>query len=191
MLPANEHDFRLGSTPTGQEKFNGEFGRASIFPAALPEVEVKKLAALSRDQGVTTDVRPVITTTMADSEGRKGFPKTAGLQFSEGLTIEAWVNPTVTPNGRVWDKITPGSAMVCRWICTLAYGSFAEKPVMADAHRLPASGHTLHARQTSRPEIRIYLDGEPQVEKRRRCHVSRINRVDRCLGHRCEHSDKS
>ena len=168
MLPANEHDFRLGSTPTGQEKFNGEFGRASIFPAALPEVEVKKLAALSRDQGVTTDVRPVITTTMADSEGRKGFPKTAGLQFSEGLTIEAWVKPTVTPNGRVWDKITPGSAdgllldlhAGLRFIC-------GKTVVMAD--RAPVAGQWTHIACTAdfaSGEIRIYLDGEPAGGKK-------------------------
>ena len=84
MLPANEHDFRLGSTPTGQEKFNGEFGRASIFPAALPEVEVKKLAALSRDQGVTTDVRPVITTTMA-----RELPRVSGARTRQAKTASA------------------------------------------------------------------------------------------------------
>ncbi len=161
-LPANTHDFRLGSTPSGQEKFAGEFGRASVFAVPMSEAQVKGLAALSRDQDVVGAVKAVISSALPSSGGPETFQKTAAMEFSGGLTLEAWVKPAAAGGGRLWDKITPGKADGLlldlhgglRFIC-------GDTVVLAD--RGPAAGEWTHVVCTAdfkSGKIQFYLNGE-------------------------------
>ncbi|MDE0864048.1 MAG: DUF1553 domain-containing protein [Rubripirellula sp.] len=176
QLPPNKHEFHLGTTPNGQEKFLGEFGRASVFAMPLNESSVKSLAALPRDQSVTSDPKPVVSSRIAltgesptgaedpaSPGGHAVFNKTAGLTFADGLTLEAWIKPTVAGRGRIWDKITPGQADGLlldlngglRFIC-------GGTVCMAD--RAPAVGEWSHVACTANfksRQIRFYLNGEP------------------------------
>ena len=90
------------------------------------------------------------------------FQKTAALEFSEGLTLEAWVRPVAAGGGRLWDKITPGKADGLlldlhgglRFIC-------GDTVVMAD--RAPAAGEWTHVVCTAdfkSGKIQFYLNGE-------------------------------
>ena len=175
QLPTNEHDFRLGSTPHGQEKFAGEFGRASVFARPLSESSVKRLAALPHDQPVVGDPKPAVSSSMpasgketngannTASGGSLVFDKTAGLTFVDGLTLEVWIKPAAVGRGRLWDKISPGQADGLlldlhgglRFIC-------GDTVSMAD--RAPTLGQWSHVACTAdfkSGQIRFYLNGEP------------------------------
>ena len=162
-LPANQHDFRLGSTPNGQEKFAGEFGRASVFAKPLNKSAVKSLAALPYDQALAGEMKPVISNFLPSSQDGETFHKTSSLEFPNGLTLEAWIKPTSSGGGRLWDKITPGQANGLlldlhgglRFIC-------GDTVVMAD--HAPLAGQWTHVVCTANFEsgqIRFYLNGEP------------------------------
>jgi hypothetical protein len=160
-LPANGHDFRLGVASNGQEKFTGEFARASIFAEALSESRVKTLTALSREKEVVGDVKPVVSRSPPFSGGSEVFDETAELKFADGLTLECWVKPVASGRGRLWDKITPGKGDGLlldlhgglRFIC-------GDTVVMAD--RAPAVGQWTHVACTvdfKSGQVRFFLNG--------------------------------
>ena len=161
-LPANDHDFRLGFAPNGQEKFAGEFGRANIFAQALNESEVKALAALSREQEAAGDWKPVVSRSLPFSGGPEVFDNTAKLEFTDGLTLECWVKPDAAGRGRLWDKITPGQGDGLlldlygglRFIC-------GGTVVMAD--RAPVADQWTHVACTvdfKSGQVQFFLNGE-------------------------------
>lgn len=161
-LPGNEHDFRLGVSPNGQEKFSGEFGRANVFDEVLSGSSVKKLAALSREKQTVGDFKPVISRSFPFSTGSEVFANTSKQAFADGLTLECWVKPTVVGRGRLWDKITPGKGDGLlldlhgglRFICGNAV-------VMAD--RAPAIGQWTHVVCTvdfKSGQVGFFLNGE-------------------------------
>ena len=175
-LPANPHDFRLGITPTGQEPFYGEFGRASIFKRELTADEVRQLWELGSEKPVVEGELPEISNRDPKSKielpeqlapelqaGHAVFRETAKLSFPESFTLEAWVKPDRVGTGRIWDKITPGAGdgllldlhAGLRFVC----GS-----TLLMASRTPAAGEWSHIvctvnRRDGR--VRIYLNGEP------------------------------
>ena len=161
-LPPNQHDFRLGSASNGQERFAGEFGRASVFNVPFSESEVKSLASVPRDQVFAGDLKPALSSSLPPAGEPEKFEKTADLEFSKGLTLEAWVKPTAAGAGRIWDKITPGKADGLlldlygglRFIC-------GDRVIMAD--RAPVTGQWTHVVSTAdfkSGQIRFYLNGE-------------------------------
>ena len=114
---SNVHDFRLGATPSGAEKFSGEFGRASLFPRELDKTEVAALWKLGHEKPTPENLQPAISnqkpTHVLKANGDKGhvvFEGTADAMFAEGFTLEAWINSQAPAHGRIWDKITPGSS---------------------------------------------------------------------------------
>lgn len=116
--PANDHDLRLGSTPTKSEKFTGELGRASIFPTELNQEQVETLWKLGRDETAPKSFSAAVSNRepthklqpIGDStSGHVRFEGTSGMKFDDAFTLEAWINPDAPPRGgRLWDKITPG-----------------------------------------------------------------------------------
>ena len=118
LWPSNDHDFRLGSSPSNTEKFTGEFGRASLFPAELSAEQVMELWKLGRDKPApdrlaasVSNQEPSHTLKSIDATGRGHtvFENTSKLSFDKAFTFEAWIKPKPARRGRIWDKITPGS----------------------------------------------------------------------------------
>ena len=175
-LPSNPHDFRLGITPTGQEPFHGELGRASIFKRELDAAEVRQLRELGPDEPIIEGERPEISNLgpgydvhppenldPQSAAGHAVFRETAKLTFPASFSLEAWVKPDRVGTGRIWDKITPGAGDGLlldlhgglRFVC----GS-----TLLMASRTPPAGQWSHIVCTvNRREgrVRIYLNGEP------------------------------
>ena len=175
-LPVNHHDFRLGITPTGQEPFHGELGRASIFKRELETAEVRSLFELGPDKPVVKGERPEISNREPKYQvdppgqldpqlgsGHAVFRETAKLTFPASFTLEAWVKPERVGTGRIWDKITPGAGDGLlldlhgglRFVC----GS-----TLLMASRTPPAGEWSHIVCTVNRldgRVRIYLNGEP------------------------------
>ena len=113
----NPHDFRLGGSPSGTEKFSGSFGRASLFPSEFSQEQVSRLVAVGFDGDVPDGLKAQMTNRGSQNEtqpldsakrGHLVFPNTSGLVMQDAFTIEAWVKPEGSRSGRIWDKITPG-----------------------------------------------------------------------------------
>ena len=174
--PQNAHDFRLGSTPDGREPFRGEIGLANLYPVEMSPLKAKERFMLGRAPDGKDEIpvaslsnrrsdRPVHKNELLDQEWGKGhsvFTGTADLNFPEAFTLEAWVQPTQTGTGRIWDKITPGSPDGLlldmhgglRFIC----GNLT-----AYASRAPAVNewtHVVCAVNLAESRVRFYLNGE-------------------------------
>ncbi|MGB1927591.1 MAG: LamG-like jellyroll fold domain-containing protein, partial [Rubripirellula sp.] len=113
----NPHDFRLGGSPSGTEKFSGSFGRASLFPSEFSQEQVSRLVAVGFDGDVPDGLKAQMTNRGSQNEtqpldsakrGHLVFPNTSGLVMQDAFTVEAWVKPEGSRSGRIWDKITPG-----------------------------------------------------------------------------------
>ncbi len=176
IFPANNHDFRLGMTPEGTEKFQGEFARASAWESVLTAKKIKELFGLDRHQALEASWKFEIsnlkrikkTSAEAGSEKQEMgetlvFENSAKLNFPDGLTLEAWVKPRRVGVGRIWDKITPGSGPGLlldlhgglRFICG---------DVVRMADRAPAVGQWSHLVCTAdmkSGQVRFYINGEP------------------------------
>jgi len=176
LFPANDHDFRLGETPNGTEKFQGEFGRASAWGRVLTAKEVNRLYGVDRNQALDANWkfelsnRKPIKATSNEAIGENQelsqsfvFENSSKLKFSKGLTFEAWVKPSRGGLGRIWDKITPGggSGLLLdlhgglRFIC----GS-----VVRMADRAPAVGQWSHLVCTAdmkSGQVCFYINGAP------------------------------
>ncbi|MHC4251898.1 MAG: DUF5703 domain-containing protein, partial [Planctomycetota bacterium] len=106
-VPANSHPIRIGVDQGGGNRFAGEIGRVSVFENALSGADVKRLAALGREErlGERADV-------LYSEVG--GAPPTvegsAAAEFRKGMTLEVWAKAErLGANGaRIVDKITPG-----------------------------------------------------------------------------------
>ncbi len=176
LFPTNEHDFRIGMTPDGAEKFQGEFGRASAWGSVLTSEEIKKLYEVDRNQVLDanwkveisnleliegTPVEPVVE--KQKISGPFVFENTSNLKFPNGFSLEAWVKPSRVGVGRIWDKITPGSGPGLlldlhgglRFICS---------GEVRMAERSPPVGQWSHVVCTAdmkSGQVRFYINGEP------------------------------
>ena len=91
VLPANAHPLRLGVDSAGGNTFAGKISDAAIHPIAMPHADLAKL------HGTT----------------RAGVPAPATLALpasSSGITMTAWIHPTSSADGRLFDKITAGGS---------------------------------------------------------------------------------
>lgn len=175
-IPANEHDFRLGMTPVGTEKFQGEFGRASAWGRVLTSGEINKLYKIDRNQALDTtwkfEISNLSESKETSIEGVGGeqevnssfvFKNTSQLKFPNGLTLEAWIKPSRVGVGRIWDKITPGSGS--GMLLDLHGGlRFISGSLVRMADRAPTVGQWSHLVCTADMEsgqVRFYIDGKP------------------------------
>ncbi|MGY8746998.1 MAG: DUF1553 domain-containing protein [Pirellulales bacterium] len=176
LFPANNHDFRIGMTPEGTEKFQGEFGRASAWRSVLTAEEINKLYGMDRNQVLDanwkveiSNLKPIEETSVENVSNKQEisepfvFENSSKLKFTNGLTLEAWIKPSRVGTGRIWDKITPGSGPGLlldlhgglRFVC----GS-----VIRMADRSPPAGQWSHLVCTAdmkSGQVRFYINGEP------------------------------
>jgi Domain of unknown function (DUF5703)/Concanavalin A-like lectin/glucanases superfamily len=107
IIPSNGHPVRIGIDQHNANRFVGEFGRLTILPTPMTDIEIKALARIGPNDSIAKQVgsvfqgTPALATTINDSNT---------LTFNNGLTIEAWVKPGDLPpgGGRIIDKTTPG-----------------------------------------------------------------------------------
>jgi len=105
LVPENNYPVKIGVDQSGGSRFRGQFGRVSIFEAALADDEVARLARMPREQLLGD--RPGLLISTAPQAGRT-LDSSADWVFADGMTVEAWVKD---PNGgRIVDSITPGGA---------------------------------------------------------------------------------
>lgn len=173
--PVNSHDFRLGSTPSGTEKFAGELGRASLFPAELNAEQVIELWKLGRNQSApaelsaavsnqppTHDLKTIAVVGHAAGRGHVQFENTSDLKFDEAFTLEAWINPDEPRRGRIWDKITPGKGDGLLLDLVGGIRLICGETVVQIKHRPTADqwSHLVCSVNMKTGRVRIYLNGK-------------------------------
>jgi hypothetical protein len=107
IIPANEHDLRIGMDFNGGNRFAGEIGRVSMYKRYLSEQAVQALAASRtksagrQGEGVLYQSNDALYTEIDDSASWTDSPE---------MSFEAWIKPAAngTP-GRIIDKVTPGN----------------------------------------------------------------------------------
>lgn len=105
LIPENKHAVKIGVDRSGGSRFGGQFGRVSIFNAALPDAEIARLAQVPHDQKLPGGPGLLVSTT---PKAGQTIEKSSDWAFEQGMTIEAWIKD---PNGgRIVDCITPGGA---------------------------------------------------------------------------------
>ena len=176
LFPTNEHDFRIGMTPDGSEKFQGEFGRASAWGSVLTSEEIQRLYEVDRNQVLNaswnvkiSNLKSIEGTSAESVIERQGisrpfvFENSSNLKFPNGFSLEAWVKPSRLGVGRIWDKITPGSGPGLlldlhgglRFICN---------GEVRMAERSPPLGqwsHVVCVADMKLGQVRFYINGEP------------------------------
>ena len=107
MIPSNDLNVRLGVTPGGGEKYNGQFGRVSVLKRALSEAEILKLAG---SQSASTGFKQEDILFSAIPELYSEIKDSAEWTDSPAMTFEAWIHPDSTAaNARILDKTKPGN----------------------------------------------------------------------------------
>ena len=102
MIPANQHDLRLGVDSGGGNVFAGEFGPRIFSPRALESGEIMELAsslsARPRDEHRQWPA----------SQGPNLHAAPANIDLTKGLSLSAWIKPSMLRPGRIFDKLTAG-----------------------------------------------------------------------------------
>lgn len=121
-IPDNAHPIRFGIDQSGGNRLRGELGRVGVWNQALDDAAVAILArtppgespAVSDSMpnalpnGIPNGI-PDAVFSGAPSPGEL-LENSAGTDFSQGMTLEVWVQPEQLPpgGGRLIDKTTPG-----------------------------------------------------------------------------------
>lgn len=170
--PVNNHDFRLGSSPSGTETFTGEFGRASLFPTELNEEQITELWNLGRDKAAPSSLSAAVSNQTpthnlkaidAAGRGHVVFEGTSSLKFNQGFTLEAWIKPDASRRGRIWDKITPGSGDGLLLDLVGGIRLICGKTVVLANHTPPAGqwSHLACSVNMKTGRVRFFLNGKP------------------------------
>jgi len=107
FVPANHHPVRLGLDQAGANRFQGEFGRVTLYNQPLSHEAVAALARTPRDQPLPRSDGWLWGDLNAIPQV---LSNTASWEFRRGFTFELWVKPgRLGPGGgRLVDKVTPG-----------------------------------------------------------------------------------
>ena len=109
LIKPSEHPVGIGISQHKGERFKGKIARASIFKQVLSEAEIGQLAGSDKK---SLEGRPDLSGCWVDVEPGKTLNELKGVDQSEGLTLEAWIQPEQLPGsgGRILDKTTPGGS---------------------------------------------------------------------------------
>ncbi len=108
-LPTNALPLSFGMNSKGGSRFNGLFGRTSVFDSALTASEIASLAATAYDQPAAPHPARLFSGIVQQPQA---LPQLAGKRFLNGLAVEAWIRSKegFKGDGRIADKVTPGGA---------------------------------------------------------------------------------
>jgi hypothetical protein len=180
-MPVNKHPLRIGIDSNGQNILPGLLGRAGIYGRPLTAEEIAKIVAAGRE--VESPIPGGLQTFVAaesDQPGQHAEIGTGNLDFSHGLTLEAWLKPDAKNVGRIFDKITaggtdgflfdanPGNSL--RMI--LGNATLSSPPGVLKADQWQ---HVAATADAATGELRIYLDGK-LVAQRPADHGSPLSR---------------
>lgn len=152
---------RIGADQTGGSKFQGTFGRVSVYEAALDDRQVTQLAKGREEPALEHPSRLY----SGVPSGPQALENLRPRPFKE-FTIEAWIKPDVRSQGsmRIIDKITPGGsdgflldAFPGRGLRLIVGAATMNKQnVLAD-------GQWQHvaATATAAGRLKLYLNGKP------------------------------
>lgn len=168
-LPSNSFPLRVGRDSANGNRFRGEMGRRSVFPWALAEVEVARLAG-----GAPHDAPPLPGTSIVTADGElEDFPASA-VNVARPFTLEAWIRPEAMASMRIFDKLTAGrndgflidviGKNSLRWIG-------GDQPLWRSAENVVRLHEWQHVAVVVEPNraTRIYLDGKPAGRVGGRC----------------------
>ena len=103
QVPANNHPLRIGNDQSGGNPFHGKIAAARVYQRPLAEAEIRKLAAAPADR--KADLTGIAGQWLDPKLPVVGDSK---FDFTNGCTLEAWIQPDPGTEGRIIDKITPG-----------------------------------------------------------------------------------
>jgi hypothetical protein len=105
-VPRNEYPLKIGIDQRGQNRFQGEIGRVTVWRRALSENDLRALARGTREPVAAGDATCVGSWNLPPGTDRAVDPDV----LTGALTLEAWVKPATMPThgGRIVDKVTPG-----------------------------------------------------------------------------------
>jgi len=108
-IPDSDHPVRIGLDQHGGNKLAARCGRVSVLGRALTDAQVAALAKRPHEKPLDGPAGALFTTTAAETGP---IAESADWDFSEGMTVEAWLRPDRpgAGGGRIVDKITPGGS---------------------------------------------------------------------------------
>jgi hypothetical protein len=110
-VPANKHPLRIGIDSNGQNVLPGFLGRAGVYGRALAAEEIAKIVAAGREaESPIAGGLQSFVASQSDQPGQHAEIGTGNIDFTHGLTLEAWFKPDAKNVGRIFDKITAGGS---------------------------------------------------------------------------------
>ena len=103
-IPENRYPLRIGVDQSGNNRFRGNIGRATLFRGLLKPETIRDLAAGDRSKKVASD--SVINSTLDPQAG--DILPTEPADFGGEISLEAWLQPEKREAGRIFDKLTGG-----------------------------------------------------------------------------------
>ncbi len=160
VVPPSSHRLRIGADQSGNNRFRGSIGRATLFRGLLKPERIAALAGGDRTKKVTGDA--VVASALAPAAG--GRLPSAPDDFSGPLTLEAWIRPAAGESGRILDKLTPGRRDGFLLDCWPKLSlRLIVGPVQKDFPGVLEAGTWQHvAVVLGRRRLEVYRDGERQ-----------------------------
>jgi hypothetical protein len=163
-IPANKHPLRIGVDSNGQNLLPGYLGRSGVYGRALTAEEIAKIVAAGRE-AESPIPGGIQSAAQGDQPGQHAEIGTGNIDFSHGLTLEAWFKPEGKNPGRIFDKMIAGGSD--GFIFDTHPGNCLRLIVgnvtlnsPPDILKAGQWHHTATTIDTATGELRIYLDGK-------------------------------
>ncbi|MCS7091348.1 MAG: DUF5703 domain-containing protein [Verrucomicrobiota bacterium] len=167
LVPSNTHPVRVGMDRDGGNRWSGQIGRLTIWNRPLDENSITSLATTAWIEDLAGLPAPLVHLRHPDPQV---LPDSANWQFSDGLTVEAWIRPNRFGIGgaRIVDRVTPGvddGFLLDTWP-----GNSLRLICGAHTLRVPKgapAGQWTHVAAVADPvsgRCRLYVDGQLQAE---------------------------
>lgn len=155
ILVSNKFPLMIGRDQNGNNGFTGNIGRVSVIRRVLSDDDIKKLANDQRKKLHGKDVQSWNDVKLGANH--------KNVKLDGELTLEAWIKPDNTSNGRILDKITAGGSD--GFLLDLQKGKvrFINGKSTTVAKTPAVSGRWQHVAVTiTRKQSTIFIDGVKQ-----------------------------